>query len=500
MGGGITKSKSKCNCININKNSIIKIENKNQTFYTKVNKYPELNTNFCMSKENIFKIYTFIRLIAKGSFSRVKLAYKNNDGESFKYGIKIVNKKGICILVKNSILNELGILATLDHPNIVKIFEVYEDEHNYYIVMEYLGGGTLLRVIDFNIYNDISKFFYKIISAINYCHDIGIVHRDIKPENILFVSNDPDSDLKLIDFGLSKKLMPETRLKKMNSFLGTPNFIAPEIYAEEEYDNKCDMYSIGVTLCTIIIKKHLYFNEEENQFIYTDKNFDLDFSELVWNKVPNNLKDLTKKLIKKIPIKRLNAKMALNHKFFKNLNKDIHDYNLFDEEILLNLIKYKNPKKFIKIIYLISIDYLPKEDLKHLNDVFNAIDRENFGFLTAEDLKFAYEKSGFNLTKKEISGILTNCDCDKNGKINYSEFILAAVNMKEYLNDKILYRIFSKIDTFNKNYIDKKSIINCLIRSGKEIINFEELDNILKEVINDKNKKILFEEFLEIMI
>ena len=151
MGGG--NIKSNCSCFNTTKISIIKISKQNRIFYKKVDKYPELETKSCISRENIFKIYTFIRFIDKGSFSRVKLAYKNIDGESIKYAIKIVNKKGISILVRNSIINELTILATLDHPNIVKIYEIYENEHNYYIVMEYLEGGTLLKLSEIIIYN-----------------------------------------------------------------------------------------------------------------------------------------------------------------------------------------------------------------------------------------------------------------------------------------------------------------------------------------------------------
>lgn len=106
-------------------------------------------------------------------------------------------------------MTEVKILQTLDHPNVIKLYEYFEDEENVYLVNELCTGGELFdRIIKAEYFNEevAAKIFRQILQALNYCHQLSIVHRDLKPENFLFVSPDEDSDLKIIDFGLSKIL------------------------------------------------------------------------------------------------------------------------------------------------------------------------------------------------------------------------------------------------------------------------------------------------------
>jgi len=106
------------------------------------------------------------------------------------------------------LLRELDVLKTLDHPNIIKFYEVYQDPMWFYFCMEYCSGGELLERITkkrFFKEREAVKIMYKLTSAIIHMHAKGIVHRDLKPENVLFLTNDADSELKIVDFGLSTK-------------------------------------------------------------------------------------------------------------------------------------------------------------------------------------------------------------------------------------------------------------------------------------------------------
>ena len=143
--------------------------------------------------------------------------------------------------------NELEALRSVDHPNIVKLYETYEDENYFHIVMEYCEGGDLLskfiqtRKID---EKRSAHIIYQVLSAVNHLHKNGIVHRDIKAENIMFRSSkEEDWEIKVIDFGISAKL--NSNFTKMHNIVGSPFSIAPEIFSEE-YDHKCDMWSVGV--------------------------------------------------------------------------------------------------------------------------------------------------------------------------------------------------------------------------------------------------------------
>ena len=138
----------------------------------------------------------------------------------------------------------------LDHPNIVKYYETYENQRYLYLVMEYCDGGELFSLIE-ELSNEDQTFdeiqaailFKKMLKAVNHIHANHIAHRDIKPENIMIGK---DRELKLIDFGLSKRSEAKNR-HKLNSIVGTPYYVAPEVL-RGEYGNECDLWSLGVIL------------------------------------------------------------------------------------------------------------------------------------------------------------------------------------------------------------------------------------------------------------
>lgn len=156
------------------------------------------------NKQNIDNFYSFSKLLGHGSFAYVKLAYPLHD-KSVKKAIKFIQKEQL----KDKtflFLRELNILKSLDHPNIIKFDEIFEDEKYFYIVQEYCEGGELLKRITkkgFLSESESMKIIKKVFLAVNHMHEKQVVHRDLKPENILFVVNNEDSDIRIIDFGLS---------------------------------------------------------------------------------------------------------------------------------------------------------------------------------------------------------------------------------------------------------------------------------------------------------
>lgn len=144
-------------------------------------------------------------------------------------------------------MNEINILKKIDHPNIMRIIEYYISQRHIYIVSEYLTGGELFdRIVSQQHFTEYMAAVYikQILSAVSYLHQHKIIHRDLKPENIVFETKDPNSQLKIIDFGTCRKLV-ET--EKLHSRLGTAYYIAPEVL-NGEYDQKCDIWSCGVIL------------------------------------------------------------------------------------------------------------------------------------------------------------------------------------------------------------------------------------------------------------
>ena len=163
------------------------------------------------SNYNIKKNFEFISMLGNGAFGKVRL-YRDKNYKELLFAIKTMKKKGID---KNSfqlLKSEVKILSELDHPNIVKYFGTFEDEYYIHILMEYLRGYDLYKIISLKDYTgidekDMSNIIYYLLKALLFIHSKNIVHRDLKPENILFSNKDDYSTLKLIDFGLATNIL-----------------------------------------------------------------------------------------------------------------------------------------------------------------------------------------------------------------------------------------------------------------------------------------------------
>jgi calcium-dependent protein kinase len=156
--------------------------------------------------------------------------------------IKAIKKKAISHEETKRIITEIDILKNLDHPNIVKLYEIIEDRKHYHLVTELLTGGELFdKIMKLGHFSEkmAASYMFEILSAVMYCHSNNIVHRDLKPENIILQSDKDNSPLKIIDFGTSVQFNPK---RKMKQILGTPYYVAPEVLAGR-YNEKCDVWS-----------------------------------------------------------------------------------------------------------------------------------------------------------------------------------------------------------------------------------------------------------------
>ena len=172
--------------------------------------------------------------IGTGSFAVVKKATNKKTGE--KVALKMIPKGLLSEEEKIGLQNEIDILTHVDHPNIVKLFDVFEDDYYYTLVMELMTGGELFETIlekEFYSEMEASETIRPIIDAINYCHSLNIIHRDIKPENLLYSSKDPATRvIKVSDFGLARFISNDTLA---TTTCGTPGCVAPEILMLKPY-------------------------------------------------------------------------------------------------------------------------------------------------------------------------------------------------------------------------------------------------------------------------
>eukprot|EP00090_Calanus_glacialis_P028629 TRINITY_DN4595_c0_g1_i2.p1 TRINITY_DN4595_c0_g1~~TRINITY_DN4595_c0_g1_i2.p1 ORF type:complete len:786 (-),score=157.36 TRINITY_DN4595_c0_g1_i2:658-3015(-) len=192
--------------------------------------------------------YRLLKTIGKGNFAKVKLAKHIPTGK--EVAIKIIDKTQLNPGSLQKLFREVRIMKTLDHPNIVKLFQVIETEKTLYLVMEYASGG---EVFDYLVLHGRMKEkearakFRQIVSAVQYCHQKKIIHRDLKAENLLL---DSEMNIKIADFGFSNEFVPGN---KLDTFCGSPPYAAPELFQGKKYDGpEVDVWSLGVILYTLV--------------------------------------------------------------------------------------------------------------------------------------------------------------------------------------------------------------------------------------------------------
>ncbi|XP_057703865.1 serine/threonine-protein kinase MARK1 isoform X3 [Corythoichthys intestinalis] len=192
--------------------------------------------------------YRLLKTIGKGNFAKVKLARHVLTGR--EVAVKIIDKTQLNPTSLQKLFREVRIMKLLNHPNIVKLFEVIETEKTLYLVMEYASGG---EVFDYLVAHGRMKEkearakFRQIVSAVQYCHQRRIVHRDLKAENLLL---DADMNIKIADFGFSNEF---TVGSKLDTFCGSPPYAAPELFQGKKYDGpEVDVWSLGVILYTLV--------------------------------------------------------------------------------------------------------------------------------------------------------------------------------------------------------------------------------------------------------
>ena len=267
--------------------------------------------NFIMQHAGKLRdFYRIGKMLGSGAFGEVRVCVHRESGA--QRAVKVLRKASMDEDEKKMLFNEINNLKDLDHPNILKMYEFFEDEKRYYIVTDICKGGELFdEIVSRGKFteNDAAMLMKQILSCINYCHKNHIVHRDLKPENVLLEQNKEFDQIKIIDFGTSLVFDENSVL---NEKLGTPYYIAPEVLAKS-YGPKCDIWSCGV-ICFIVLSGIPPFNGSSDQEIMKKvKIGKFSFADPVWNSISDNAKDFITKLLTKDQNARPSAEETLMH-------------------------------------------------------------------------------------------------------------------------------------------------------------------------------------------
>lgn len=252
------------------------------------------------------------RPFARGKFAQVKRCVSRETKECF--AAKCIKKRRRLVDIRHEILLEIEALKLSCYTkHIVKLYQVFETQNEMILILEMAKGGELQRVLDDEETIDelnVKRMVRQILEGLVHLHDNEIAHLDIKPQNLLLTKSFPEGDIKLCDFGISRRISRDCEIREI---CGTPDYVAPEILRYDPISLATDMWSLGVLTYVLLSGYSPFGSENKQQTFCNITQATLDFPEEIFDKISKDAIDFMSKLIVREPENRLTSRQACSH-------------------------------------------------------------------------------------------------------------------------------------------------------------------------------------------
>ncbi|XP_076923010.1 calcium-dependent protein kinase 26-like [Bidens hawaiensis] len=443
--------------------------------------------------DNIRDHYTLGQKLGQGQFGTTYLCTENSTG--IDYACKsIAKRKLISKEDVEDVRREIQIMHHLaGHNNIVTIKGAYEDPLYVHIVMEVCNGGELFdRIIQKGNYSErkAAELIKIIVGVVQACHSLGVMHRDLKPENFLLVNKDDDFSLKAIDFGLSVFFKPG---QIFTDVVGSPYYVAPEVLLKH-YGPEADVWTAGVILYILLSGVPPFWAETQQGIFDAVLKGNLDFDSDPWPLISESAKDLIRKMICTRPSERLTAHNVLCHPWI--CENGVAPVRELDPAVLSRLKQFSAMNKLKKMALRVIAESLSEEEIAGLREMFKAMDTDNSGAITFDELKAGLRKFGSTLKDVEIRDLMDAADVDKSGTIDYGEFVAATIHLNKLEREEHLVAAFKYFDKDGSGYITVDELQQvCTDHNMTDFL----VEDIIKEVDQDNDGRIDYGEFVAMM-
>ncbi|KAK9164752.1 hypothetical protein Syun_005654 [Stephania yunnanensis] len=442
---------------------------------------------------NIREVYEFGRKLGQGQFGTTFLCKEIATGN--EYACKSISKRKLIAKEDvEDVRREIQIMHHLSgHKNIVAIKGAFEDDLYVHIVMELCAGGELFdRIIQRGHYSErkAAELTKIIVGVVETCHSLGVMHRDLKPENFLLVNKDDDFSLKAIDFGLSVFFKPG---QIFSDVVGSPYYVAPEVLCKH-YGPEADVWTAGVILYILLSGVPPFWAETQQGIFDAVLKGVIDFESDPWPLISDSAKDLIRNMLCSHPSERLTAHEVLCHPWI--CENGVAPDRALDAAVLSRLKQFSAMNKLKKMALRVIAESLSEEEIAGLKEMFKAMDTDNSGAITFDELKAGLRRYGSTMKESEIRDLMEAADVDKNGTIDYGEFVAATLHMNKLEREEHLVAAFSYFDKDRSGYITVDELQQaCAEHNMTDVF----LDDIIKEVDQDNDGRIDYGEFVAMM-
>lgn len=457
------------------------------------------------------------KVLGEGCSGLVVMAKGRTDGRM--YALKRIHKLKVQPKVLKQLTAEVEIYLMLDHPHIAALRDVYETDSEIALLTECCEGGELYsRLSSSGTYAeaDAANATHQMLLAVGYLHAHHVVHRDLKLENFLYESSDPNSLLKLIDFGFAKIWDPSTL---MMASCGSIAYVSPDVLKGEGYTNKCDLWSLGVIVFMLLVG-YPPFHGSEKDMRANILCANVDWSHKSrWRKVSEDAVDFVKCLLVRDPLQRMDVGEALSHRWIKSRHSDGRP--VLDKEALRALRHYADASRVRRAVLQMLAQELAPEETKELRDIFLALDSTGEGTISLSELKLAIrgDESGegepappasgastpksprtpaarLRRAKSEVIGSLFEVlDANGDEQVYYSDFLAATLDVRKQIRQEAVLSAFNRLDADGSGSISPEDL-RQVIGETFEGVNVELL---VREADAACKGELTFQDFLSLL-
>mmetsp|Transcript_16678 Transcript_16678/g.23614 ORF Transcript_16678/g.23614 Transcript_16678/m.23614 type:complete len:718 (-) Transcript_16678:3-2156(-) len=443
--------------------------------------------------------------LGSGGFGTVQIVTRHATGKEFALKTveldRVKDKKSFDFFIK-----EIEIMKNLDHPNIVRLQEVFHTPSYLFMIMDLCTGGNLLQSYKFKTEKAAANIIRCIVNAIRYCHDRGIAHRDLKLDNIVYEHNGSDAVVKLVDFGLSCYTSDYTL---EHDVVGTWVCMAPEVIKGHHNPCACDMWSIGVIAYLLLCGYPPFTGQDKEKLKWQITHGTYKFHESSWGKISLLAKSFITRLLVRNPQERMTAAEAQHHPWLSNDIKGID--SPLPAEVAKSIIKFRDASLLKKLALKTVARAMEADQVLLLEREFEKADTRNAGLITMSDLKQLLKRSFVahgisheghvgqrrsitfrrsSISQDHLLSIFNALNVDHSGSLSLNDFIAASMSRRA-LDERRLRLAFDRLDFDHNGYISVDDL-ELVVGTGAD---HDELKKAISEFDSTGDGLITFEEF-----